>query len=66
MKLNDAERQSAVWTKISEELTARLESLRTQNDTHKTAEETASLRGRIAEVKSMLNWAIPDPIISGD
>lgn len=60
MKLNPTERDSALWTKISAELEERLQTLREQNDGDKTPEDTAKLRGRISEVKTMLDWAVPD------
>jgi len=66
MKLTAFEAESLVWKKVEAELTARLETLRIQNDGDRTAEETAKIRGRIAEVKTILDWAIPDPKITAD
>jgi hypothetical protein len=66
MKLTAIEIDSALWRKIEAELTERLSSLRIQNDGDRTHEETAKLRGRISEAKNMLDWAKPDPQITGD
>ena len=66
MKLIEFEAQSALWLKIEKELTDRLVTLRGQNDGDRSTEETAKLRGRIAEVKSILEWAKPDPKIDSD
>lgn len=54
MKLTKEERLSAVWLKISAHYEARLQALRQKNDGNLTAEETAKVRGRIAEAKAIL------------
>ena len=54
MILSDGERISAVWLKIEAHLKAKLEMLRVKNDGALSAEDTARLRGRIMEVKSLL------------
>jgi len=64
MKLSIIERESALWLKISEELTNRLGILREKNDGTYNAEETANIRGEIKAIKQMLDWAKPLPAIS--
>lgn len=66
MKLSEIERHQALWIKIEGELTARLAVLREKNDGNLDALETATLRGQIKEVKMMMNWAKPDPHLTGD
>lgn len=63
MKLTDIERNSALWLKVSEALTERLQMLREMNDNSLTADETAKMRGKISEIKLILEWANPDPQI---
>lgn len=53
--LTEADRQSALWLKIKSTLEQRLISHRTKNDTQLNEIETATLRGRIAEIKKMLD-----------
>lgn len=66
-KLLEIESQSALWQKLSAELTKRLDLLRQKNDGNHDPMETAKIRGQIAEVKTMLDWAKPNPaIISSD
>ncbi len=55
MTLSEYEKQSAVWVKVSKYLTERLDTLRLQNDGDRTSIETARLRGRIAEIKTLLD-----------
>lgn len=59
MILTEQEILSPLWGKLKEHHQARLESLRLQNDTDKTMEATAKLRGRIMEIKKFL--AIENP-----
>lgn len=61
MKLNNIQKESALWVAIEAELKGELELLRAQNDNDKDPLETAKLRGRIAEVKQILNWASVEP-----
>lgn len=63
MKLTDIERNSALWLKVSEALTERLQMLREMNDNSLTGDETAKMRGKISEIKLILEWANPDPQI---
>lgn len=53
-ELTKQERESSVWKKLEAHYKGRLELRRTQNDGDKSAEETAKLRGRIAEIKELL------------
>lgn len=59
--LSDYERQTGVWPKVAKHLEARLDLLRKQNDGPLDPEDTARLRGRIAEVKALLEKG-KDPI----
>jgi len=54
LELNKTEAESALWKKISAHYEQRLDILRRKNDNALTPEETAALRGRIAEVKKLL------------
>ena len=54
MEMTFEERNSALWVKLKEHLTARLDLLRRKNDSPLSPEETSSLRGAIREVKTML------------
>ena len=58
IELTHSERQSAPWRKLMERFTTRLEALRIMNDGPKDVTETAELRGRIAEIKSLMSWDI--------
>ncbi len=55
LRLAQHERGSEVWIKLEKHLTERLNTLRLQNDTDLPADATAKLRGRIFEIKSLLN-----------
>jgi hypothetical protein len=63
LKLDEIEKTSSLWKKIEGELTARLAALREQNDSDRQHDDTAKIRGRIAEVKAILSWAKVDPKI---
>lgn len=56
--LTSFERQSPVWRKLMERFEARLHNLRALNDGPKDAIETADIRGRIAEIKSLMSWDV--------
>lgn len=45
---------SATWASIEDYLNERLKSLREKNDTELSEQQTARIRGQIAEVKSLL------------
>jgi hypothetical protein len=54
MTLTELEKQSAVWRKLEAYLQDQLTSLRSQNDGDLNAEATARLRGKIAQLKTIL------------
>lgn len=54
------EKHSDTWRTVEEWATGRLEKYRRQLETdHRSAEEYASLRGKIAELKALLESANP-------
>jgi hypothetical protein len=53
--LKKHEIDSALWQKLEAHLKEKLTSLRAQNDAELGTEATSKLRGRIAEVKSLLS-----------
>lgn len=59
--LSKEDLRSAVWMKLQKHLETRLQALRETNDSDLPAEKTARHRGRIAEVKAMLNLASEQP-----
>lgn len=66
MYLTSIEKQSAVWLKLKKHMLERIDSLRCQNDGDHTPEETAKLRGRIAELRGLLAQGdAPEPATSG-
>lgn len=52
--LTDADRNSSLWLRMAEHLEVRLYQLRRKNDNHLPVEQTAALRGSIAELKKLL------------
>lgn len=62
-ELTPGDKQSQAWRKLVIRWKARLEELRGQNDGPKSSEETANLRGRIAEIKGMLDLNTDQPIV---
>jgi hypothetical protein len=54
LKLTQVDRASPTWRSLSEYLNDRLSALRLQNDMPRMHEETAFLRGQIAEIKVLL------------
>lgn len=54
--LNINDLKSATWKKLREYYSVRLNWLRRQNDAHLSPEETAVLRGSIAELKLFLSF----------
>lgn len=66
MKLEQHERDSALWQRIEEVyLKPRLDTLRRRNDRELDPVETAKLRGRIAEIKGLLGIAEDAPKADG-
>jgi hypothetical protein len=61
-KLGQAERTSSTWMQLSQHLTDRLATLRSENDGDLSPEQTAKKRGQIAEIKAMLALAKDNPI----
>lgn len=58
--------RSETWRAIEARCQARLEELRQKNDGNLSVEETARVRGRIAELKDVLTLAKPAPAIVAD
>jgi hypothetical protein len=63
--MTPADRQSAVWLKLKEHYTQRLNTLREQNDGKLDAEATAKIRGRIAECKLIISLGKEEPAVDG-
>lgn len=61
MKLTTAETHGALWQKLKDHLEDRLAEHRRKNDGDLDATQTARLRGRIAELKVLLDLATPEP-----
>lgn len=62
MNLSKTDRLSPIWVAIKAHLESRLERLRLMNDNESLdAVQTASIRGRIAEVKGLLSVG-EDPV----
>lgn len=53
--LSNEERDSKLWARLVEHFESKLMSLRIQNEGDKSEIETANIRGRIAEIKSILS-----------
>lgn len=62
--INEAEAQTALWTKIKAHLELRLNTCRLQNDGDSDELMTAKMRGRILEIKSFLALDKPPPSIT--
>lgn len=60
-RLRPLERDSDVWKRIREHLESRLEAQRRKNDGDLGLEDTAKVRGRIAELKYLLGLDKPAP-----
>jgi len=54
MNLTIEERRSPLWRKLNEYFERRLSEMRKQNDGDKSETDTANLRGRIAELKLLI------------
>ena len=63
MNLTPGEVQTVVWLKIQAHFQDRLASMRKRNDNPLSELETATLRGRIAEIKEILSLAEPPPVV---
>ena len=58
--------QSETWRAIEDRANLRLEELRKRNDGDLSAEQTAKVRGRIAELRDLLTLAQPAPALVAD
>lgn len=64
--LTKIERQGTVWLKLKAHLNKRLEAARIKNDGDLTDKQTARLRGRIDELKNLLDLGEDKPQIPVD
>ena len=65
MKLTETQQTNPLWHALRTAYIARLAQLRVENDNPRLdAEQTAALRGRIAEVKMFIDMELPEPEIS--
>lgn len=62
-RIGPAERMNPLWLRLNEHLNERLEQLRSQLEGDKNIDETNRLRGRIREVKALLDTAKDQPVI---
>lgn len=60
-RLDYAEKHSPVWAELKKHLVERLAELRASNDEDRPADQTARLRGRIAEIKYILSLEQDQP-----
>ncbi len=65
IELTAEDRGSALWRKLVEHYTERLESLRVRNDGDLDDVRTARVRGRIAECKELLALSADEPVQAG-
>mgnify|MGYP003440587213 len=64
-ELNDEERRSLLWLRLSKHLEEELSIARIQNDAKdKSPEDTQFLRGRISQLKGLLSLSEPRPRIT--
>lgn len=61
LKLDGGDRANPLWPRIERHLNTRLQALRVQLEGNKDIDETNRLRGRIQEVKLLLESAKDDP-----
>ena len=64
--LTKAEYHSPVWLKIKDHLSERLIKARAKNDGNLSFDETCKLRGRINELKYLIDLDQPSPSIEAD
>lgn len=65
-RLTDADKNTPLWLALRAHLERRRDSLRAKNDTNLSPEETAKVRGQIAEIKALLALENPRPEIPAD
>lgn len=63
LTFSQEDRYAAVWLRVKRYYESRLETLRRQNDADLDDISTARLRGRIMEIKALLDLDTPDPAI---
>ena len=61
--LTQHEQQDPVWMKLKDHLEKKLTDLRKQNDSDMPEDKTIKLRGRIFELKKLLDLGNPKPDI---
>lgn len=66
MKLARHDIETALWRKLESYLEQRMETLRQTNDGDLDPMQTARLRGRIAELKSMLALSKDEPTVAAE
>lgn len=64
--LKQGDEHSEVWRRLKAHIVERLEMLRLKNDGALNPEETARIRGQIAELKYIADLDKPDPQIEAD
>lgn len=63
MTLTKQERNDPLWLKLKAEYESRLAQLRKDNDKDMSETETAKLRGRIAELRRIIDMGAEKPVI---
>lgn len=63
MSFEPGDFNSGLWVRLRKHYEERLGELRAKNDAPLSAEETAAIRGRIAEIKRLLDLDAPPPEI---
>lgn len=63
MTLTKEERDHPIWLKLKAEYEARLAQLRKDNDKDMSETETAKQRGRISEVRRIIDMGAEKPVI---
>ncbi len=59
--ITESDKQNPLWRKLQDYWAQRLDVLRKKNDCDRDEKATATLRGQIAEVKSMMSLDNPPP-----
>lgn len=65
-RLSEVERNSPLWRRLSEHMKERVAAKRRANDAPQSNEDTALLRGRIAELKYLTEEIVRPPTQQGD
>ena len=52
IEINEVDKLTSLWQKLNTHFDQRLATLRLQNDKPQSEDQTAAIRGRIAEIKS--------------